>query len=467
MAMKKKGILKKKTPYLKAKEFSFQLKQNVFNYIPMTINEYFGYIQDNNVNPNPIWQRADVQSTDKGGATPSKAQGIVQSIFEGLDIGEISIAGITDKEVLEGGHRTRKAILDFLNNEFPLHKSSLYGEKFFSDLPQYAKEYYRNYKLRIIDFYKLDDSAKGKQFVQFATQTVLNFVEKANAYGMAASIVELRELTKVVDYGDGAVDNVLTLFKDYVGFSNGRGKYLELVLDSAGLHYGEGISTNESEILEYLDVTNSTKINKIKNAILKEYNFYQNVGAFWNTYTKHKINIMEFGFLRHVYFNLPKDFKVEDYDLFTKNLVKNLNEFEDVNSEIDYVDENGDRLDGRYAKVWDAFKSYVKKTNSDTATEQVRIWLSDITPSVIAKDPERAFSAKDLLKKYEEVGGICEIEGTPIHFSQVVGAHIVPHCEGGKTIYSNLMITTKFHNSKMGTMNANDYKKQYEASITE
>jgi hypothetical protein len=31
-----------------------------------------------------------------------------------------------------------------------------------------------------------------------------------------------------------------------------------------------------------------------------------------------------------------------------------------INSEIDYVDENGDRLDGRYAKVWDAFKSYVK-----------------------------------------------------------------------------------------------------------
>jgi hypothetical protein len=29
------------------------------------------------------------------------------------------------------------------------------------------------------------------------------------------------------------------------------------------------------------------------------------------------------------------------------------------------------------------------------------------------------------------------------------------------------MITTKFHNSKMGTMNANDYKKQYEASIKE
>jgi hypothetical protein len=29
------------------------------------------------------------------------------------------------------------------------------------------------------------------------------------------------------------------------------------------------------------------------------------------------------------------------------------------------------------------------------------------------------------------------------------------------------MITTKFHNSKMGTINANDYKKQYEASIKE
>ena len=142
-------------------------------------------------------------------------------------------------------------------------------------------------------------------------------------------------------------------------------------------------------------------------------------------------------------------------------IILNLNEFEDNNKDIDFVDENGDRLDSRYAKNWDAFKSYVKKVSSETCTEQVRVWLSEIVPDVITKDSVRSFEKKDLLKRYEEVGGVCEITGDPIHFNQVVGAHIIPHSEGGKTEYSNLMITTAYHNTKMGTMNAEDYKKNY------
>ena len=113
------------------------------------------------------------------------------------------------------------------------------------------------------------------------------------------------------------------------------------------------------------------------------------------------------------------------------------------------------------------FKSYVKKVDSSNATEQVRLWLKEITPEVITKDSTRGFPVAMLLKRYEEVGGICEVEGTKIHFNQVVGAHIIPHSKGGKTEYGNLMITTKFHNEKMGTMNALEYKKLWnEGKIT-
>ena len=444
-----------------------ELKQNIFEYLPMTVWEYYSYIQDNDVDIEPLGQRDNVQTTDKGGVEPSKAQSIVQSMFDGLDIGEISIAGTKEKEVLEGGHRTRKAVVAFLNNDFPLHKTSMFGEKYFSDLPAFAKEYYRQYKLRVIDFYELDGPAIGKQFVQFATTTVLKFVEKANSYGKSPSIKEFRELVRVVDYGNGVVDVVLPFFKDYVGFSDSRMKFLEILLESVGLHYTKNLSVSEGEIIKYLDTATTTEAKRIKNAVLKEYAFYENIGAFWSTYYGKKVGIMEFGILRHIYFNLPDGFKVNDYDLFTKKLVRNLNDFETKNSQVDYTDENGDRLDGRYAKVWDAFKSYVKKINSDTATEQVRVWLSEITPTVIEKDSKRSFSKKDLLRRYEEVGEVCEITGDPIHFSQVVGAHIEPHCESGKTEYNNLMITTKYHNEKMGTMNALEYKKKYEASIRE
>ena len=83
----------------------------------------------------------------------------------------------------------------------------------------------------------------------------------------------------------------------------------------------------------------------------KNINFMQML-VLWNTYTK-KIREVDFGFLRHLYFSLPKDFKIEDYDLFTKELVKKLNDFESKYSDTDYLDENDNRCDSRYAKVWD------------------------------------------------------------------------------------------------------------------
>ena len=41
----------------------------------------------------------------------------------------------------------------------------------------------------------------------------------------------------------------------------------------------------------------------------------------WNTALE-KIREVDFGFLRHLYFSLPKDFKIEDYDLLLKNCKK-------------------------------------------------------------------------------------------------------------------------------------------------
>ena len=453
MVTRSQGLV---NPKYKAKQ---SLSQNAFKYKEMTLNEFYNYIQDNNVDASPIGQRNDVQRSDLGGATPSKAQGIVESIFQGLDIGEISLAGIKRKEVLEGGHRTRKAVIAFRRNEFPLHKTSMFGEKKYSELPDYAKEYFRNYKLRIVDFYELEGTGIGKQFVQFATNTSLNFVEKVNSYGLVKSILKLREYTRVVDYGKGVIDNKLSFFKNYVGFTNGRLKFLEVVLESVGLQYSKSTVTNEQMIVDYLDTAKPSKIKIIENAIAKEYKFYSDVASFWSQYKGSKMGLAEFGLVRHIYHSLPKSFKIVDYDKWTGMLISNYNDFVKKYSDVDYVDENGDRLDGRYAKVSDAFHSYIKKVDNATATEQVREWLEEITPLVVVKDTVRCFSKKDLLKRYQEVDGVCEIDGEPIHFNDVVGAHIIPHGDGGKTEYSNLMITTKYHNEKMGTMNALEYKK--------
>ena len=468
----KQETAKKKVEKLEKMIKAHSLKQNPFKYSEMTIWEYYGYIQEHNVNYQPIGQRDDVQVSDMGGSTPSKAQSIVEAIFEGQDIGEIMLAGTANKEVLEGGHRTRKAVVDFLRNKFPLHKTSMFGQVYYSGLPDWARTYYRNYKLRIVDFYTLEGPAIGKQFVQIATQTVLKFVEKANAYGLSPSIIGLREFVRAVDYGNGQpVQNVThVFFKEYAaGITDTRMKYLELLLESVGLHYGGNMTTSEAEIIEYLDNATEAEVKKIMAAVDKEYNFYANVASFFAVYFKKKnIGILEFGFLRHVYFYLnanSKGWSIPDYDLFTKELISKYYAFEKANESVDYVNEDGTRLDNRYAKKWDAFKSYVKKVTSESQTEQVRVWLSEIVPAVVETDPVRGFTREDLFKRWREVGECDEVSGDPLRFEDAVGAHIIPHSKGGETVYENLMVTTKYHNDEMGTMNAEEYKKMYLARL--
>ena len=58
----------------------------------------------------------------------------------------------------------------------------------------------------------------------------------------------------------------------------------------------------------------------------------------------------------------------------------------------------------------------------------------------------RGFSRKQMLKKYQEQGGICPICGKHYEFKEMAGDHIVPWSNGGHTEYSNLQMLCKHDN---------------------
>lgn len=58
----------------------------------------------------------------------------------------------------------------------------------------------------------------------------------------------------------------------------------------------------------------------------------------------------------------------------------------------------------------------------------------------------RGFSRKQMLKKYQEQGGICPICKKHYEFKEMAGDHIVPWSEGGHTEYSNLQMLCKHDN---------------------
>tara|TARA_Y100000593_G_scaffold27028_1_gene53830 strand:+ start:4298 stop:5668 length:1371 start_codon:yes stop_codon:yes gene_type:complete len=442
------------------------LKQNEFTVVTMTTDSYHRKILKDGINLMPIGQRNNVQASLIGGVEPSKAQSIIAAMLRGEDIGEISLAH--SDESLDGGHRSR-SIVGFIEGDFPLHKSSPYGELYFPQLNDDVKEFFLNYNLRITDFYELEGREIGKQFIQFNTTTPPVFAEKMNSYGYEGSIVNLREKVKVCDYSlepkvegyEGIVDNVIPYFKEYAGYKDTRMKYLEQMLESVTLHHTGNIAIKEKDIVEYLDTASEKEIIAAEKAVDAEYEFYKNIAIYWKIYKGYKPTIMDFGILRNLYFTLPKGFKIENYENFVKEFLNNLNYFYTSNEKEPFVDENGDLVDGRYNMVTSAFKSYVKKVDSEAKTVQAREWLEPLIPAVITKDSLRSFSKDDLLKRWTEVGETCEVTGDSIPFQSVVGAHIIPHSQGGKTVYGNLMVTTKFHNQRMGTMNAMEYKRAF------
>jgi len=452
--------------------------QNKFNVKIMTVQKFWMWIMDEAVNLNPIGQRNPVQQNATSGDNPTKSQGIINSILEGWDIGEVSFAH--SDESLDGGHRSR-SILGFLAGDFPLHKSSKYGEVFFPQLPKNIRDYFYSYQLRVTDFPELTGIAIGKQFQQTNTTTPPIFAEIINSYGYHHTVVKLREYTQKVDYGldpkvegyKGVVDNQLPYFSSGAGYQNNRHIYFQQLLESAVQQaHGSFTSVTDADITDYVDTTTQSKSKSVEKNLEAEYEFYSNLSKYWKDYRGKAPSIMEFHLFRVVYWVLrgkSNNFKISDWDAFTNSLVMNYNEFLKNNEKVLYTDDEDEQIDSRYATITGAFKSYVKKINENRKYTQAKVWVEEFldTSAVVFKDNNRGFSKDDLLKRWNEVGKINEITGDPIPFQAVVGCHIVPHSDGGKTTYDNLLISDKYHNTKMGTMNALQYKKMYEDGLVE
>ena len=75
--------------------------------------------------------------------------------------------------------------------------------------------------------------------------------------------------------------------------------------------------------------------------------------------------------------------------------------------------------------------------------------LSDRTKSDERSLSIRAFSDGQKMKAYERQGGICPICGEHFEIDEMQGDHIIPWCDGGKTVDDNLqMLCKKCNNAK-------------------
>ena len=82
----------------------------------------------------------------------------------------------------------------------------------------------------------------------------------------------------------------------------------------------------------------------------------------------------------------------------------------------------------------------------------------DILSHIQIKDQRRAFPKPMKEQKLSEQNYVDAVDGKPLNLDNSVMAHIVAHKAGGRTVWSNLAVTSYEHNQAMGTMPLESYK---------
>ena len=464
---------RKKLKSLATKVKKWQKKYPAYTVEKKTIEGF--YLIASTLNLNPVGQRKDVEPSMIGGDKPSKAQGIIGAIWNGMYISELLVAV---EESIDCGHRARY-ILAFIAGQFPTHATSVMGEKWWvkkkgmSDdqvFTQDEKDWFYGFPLTWTDMYELTGQDIGKQFIQTNTITPPTIEEKWNAHGLKQSVVTLREFVEIVDYSKeknkeyakkGIVTNMLPFWKNKVAPEMMRSKKLGWLLESAVIHTKGSLTTfSPDEVDDYIETTTPKNVKKIEALITEECEFYHNVGVFWKKY-KSAPTIGVANMLRILYWVLKEEydkFEIKDYEDFTKHFVNKYNTFIKSKATTPYLIK-GEPADPKYGFIAKAFGSYINKKTELRKVSAVKKWISGFVDwNLVRPIVNDVFPKEMKLKRWIEVGEVCEIEDKPLKFEDAIGCHIVSVDDDGKVEYDNLLISNHFHNKKMGTMNALKYK---------
>lgn len=424
-------------------------------------------LESSKINIESLTQRLMISPILEGGTTPSKVQSIIQTILDGYDIGEIKINQIDNMyDSIDGGHRKR-AITMFMANRFKLHKSSPYGEVFFRELSNETQEYFKQYKLRIIIYDNLSNVQMGEMFRRTNTVTPVNHMEMLNSFGdlPIANAIRCMVRQTVHSLFESSLNKKGEEKYQYLNFDNKRLKIEEVVCRLYCQYFKSNSLTTTSD-KSCLDMYKSNltddEVNKLKSQVEEVLDFLLLVakekrylsGGTGLGYKEVVLLIRMYIYLKDQYNN----FSFKDIREFYKEFKLVLNNFigNKPTKTKPWTDDRGVRTES------EAMRGYLGDHKVQKKIQQTVDWIladMNILDHITLKDPRRAFP-RDLVEqvlaeqKYKDY-----IDGNPLTLDNAVGAHIVAHKDGGKTVVENLAVTSIEHNSRMGSLNLEQYKK--------
>lgn len=452
----------------------------------------------------PIEQRMDVQKSfneTKRTTKETKRQGIINSIFKGLDIGEVSFYTLTDDDkiryedfyeiynvkpnaVHDGGHRSR-SILAYVQNKFPTHKDCPIGAKFYSELTKDELEYFQNYQLRLLIYKNSSPAFRGLQFEQAGKSTALNEQEILNGFGNILIANLVRDISR--ELGAGINNTPHSLF-DVNTDCSGNIKAVYLSKGPDRLSYDRFVARivylavkdskpgpcDDDELRQlYRFEFSKEQIDKVRIKTSKALDFLLGVAKAKKRATDNrlKLNLEEMTMLMRLYFEFQTEhrggFKIENYDDF----------YYDFSKAMTAAINNGTLIQaGSNSTHGKLFEKYLR------SHKELKIWrytvdslknagfnkqrLIDSGVMRVKSDGPRLFTSDDVHRKWIEQDQRDWVDGKKLSFAKAVGGHLISHANGGKTEYTNLIVTSDRHNREMGSMNADDYKKMIMDKMT-
>tara|TARA_B100000085_G_C18525617_1_gene505668 strand:+ start:199 stop:1572 length:1374 start_codon:yes stop_codon:yes gene_type:complete len=429
-------------------------------------------------NCNPITQRPVVEKSKVGGKKPSKAQSIIGAIIDGFDIGEMKLVNIKDKtftyESCDGGHRKR-TMVSFFNNEFPIHEThEIFGGMYYRDLPSEIKEQFKSYPLRFVVYEDLPKYRIGKQFRITNTTTPVNKMEMLNSFGDVPHANLVREYVRYVEENDNQVHS---LFKSYekneevifenLSTHNNRLKLEEAVARMVFRFY---INKNVKE-KTYLGTASFDEIFEMYKDESATNGITKDVESLFNHLLKlsqakmkqcsgrglsYSELVMASRMFLH-FLDVESNYKVRCYDSLWLDFTNSLSSFIGKNPTRTkpHKDDRGVRTES------EAMRGYLGIHDNYAKIEQSVTWLLEgiiISKHLIGRDSTRVFSRELIEQVLAKQNYTDYVDGKPLTMDDAVGAHVEAWSEGGKTIAENLVITSKYHNSKMGSLNVEAYK---------
>ncbi len=441
------------------------------------IDEYY------RIDCQPVGQRLDVTDQKlEGTSKPSKAQGIIETILRGIDIGQITIVKLSDSvefdfESIDGGHRKRY-IKMFTENKF-----CLFDGRKYSDLSKEERNFILNTELTFCIYDDLPVYEKGYTFRTLNLTTDVKHMEMLNSFGDIPIANAIREISRKVK---GIKSKPHSLFEftinaddvkkyPWLSFVNKRLLHDELVARIFFRYYdtneqgetgGLGTSTDTDIEKMYSDVSlTQEKVDKMKKKVIKLLDFLEEMAYWCKRYNNRGLTQKEFNLFTRLY--LYMEYEYGDY-----NIEEPHNFFKGVN---------------------DAFKPYMLKhedqpaklqkvaklgwSNEKTRSEQMRSSLTEYRPTasvkqpvewiledfdiaqyVTVKDKRRLFprEMREFILSKQDYK--CAIDGSKICMKTSQGAHIKAHSKGGMTTLKNLAMVATHHNKDMGSMSVTEYK---------